>query len=208
MIFELPILRFEKDALEPYISAHTIEFHYNKYFRYYVNKVNILLDEFQLTTLSLEAIMKRYAKRRGILFYSVAQVWNHSFYFEQLSPTPKTMPEGNLLSAINKSFDSFTEFKHKFDKAVISFCGSGNTWLSQKEDETLIITQETNAGNPFTKNYKPLLMCDVWEHAYYFDYPCRKADYVYNFWNILDWDVIEKRFDSKKLSVERFNAQI
>jgi Fe-Mn family superoxide dismutase len=196
MIFELPILRFEKDALEPYISAKTIELHYNKLFRYYVNNVNTLLDEFQLTTLSLETVMKKYSKQGGVLFYNVAQVWNHSFYFEQLSSTPKTMPEGNLLSAINKSFDSFTEFKHRFDKAVISFWGSGNAWLSQKEDGTLIITQEINERNPLTKNHKPLMICDIWEHAYYFDYPCRKADYIHNFWNIFDWDMIEKRFDS------------
>ncbi|MDR2127367.1 MAG: superoxide dismutase [Prevotellaceae bacterium] len=195
MIFELPILRFEKDALEPYLSVQTIEFHYDKLFRYYVNNVNILVDEFQLVTISLQDIIKKYAKRNGVLFYNVAQVWNHAFYFEQLFPTPKTMPEGNLLSAINKSFGSLEEFKHIFDKAVISLWGSGSAWLSQTEDGTLIITKEPNAGNPLTKNNKPLLMCDVWEHAYYLDYPCRKADYIYNFWNILDWNVIEKRFD-------------
>jgi Fe-Mn family superoxide dismutase len=194
MIFELPILRFEKDALEPYISAQTIEFHYYKLFRYYVNNVNTLLDEFQLVKFGLRSIIKNHARQGGILFYNVAQVWNHTFYFEQLSPTPKTMPEGNLLLAINKSFDSFTEFKHKFDKAVISLWGSGNVWLSQKDDGTLIITQEFNEGNPLTKNHSPLIICDVWEHAYYLDYPCRKADYIYNFWNILDWDIIEKRF--------------
>ncbi|MDR0754781.1 MAG: superoxide dismutase [Prevotellaceae bacterium] len=195
MILELPILRFGKNALEPYISAQTIEFHYDKLFRYYINNVNILLDEFQLVRFGLRTIIKKYAKQGGILFYNVAQVWNHTFYFEQLSPTPKTMPEGNLLLAINKSFDSVAEFKHKFDKAVISFWGSGNVWLSQKDDGTLLITQELNEGNPLTKDYKPLLICDVWEHAYYLDYPCRKTDYIYNFWNILDWDIIEKRFD-------------
>ncbi|MDR2651449.1 MAG: superoxide dismutase [Prevotellaceae bacterium] len=195
MIFELPMLRFEKDALEPHISAQTIELHYDKVFRYHLDNVNRLIDEFQLVELSLQTIIKKFAKQNGALFYSAAQVLNHMFYFEQLFPTPKIMPEGNLLLAINKSFGSIDEFKHKFDKAVISFIGSGHTWLSQKEDDTLIITQEANAGNPIIKNYKPLLVCDVWEHAYYLDYPCRKADYVSNFWKVLDWDIIEKRFN-------------
>ncbi|MDR1552988.1 MAG: superoxide dismutase [Prevotellaceae bacterium] len=195
MIFELPMLRYEKDALEPYISAQTMELHYEKLFRFHVNCFNRLTDDFQVVNTNLSAIIKKFAKQNSVLYYTAAQVLNHMLYFGQLSPTPKITPEGNLLSTINKSFGSIGEFKHKFDKAVISFIGSGNTWLSQKEDGTLIITQEANAGNPITKNYKPLLICDVWEHAYYFDYPCRKADYVSSFWNILDWAVIEKRFD-------------
>ncbi|MDR0421368.1 MAG: superoxide dismutase [Prevotellaceae bacterium] len=195
MIFELPILRFEQNALEPYISARTMEFHYGQVFHFHVNNVNRLVDEFNFVTASLLSIIQ---KKSGCpaLFYNAAQVWNHAFYFEQLSPTPKIMPGGNLLLEINRSFGSVDEFKNEFDKASLSIFGSGNTWLSQKENGTLIITQELNAENPMTKNCKPLLVCDMWEHAYFIDYQCRRADYLSGFWKILDWDVIEKRFNN------------
>jgi Fe-Mn family superoxide dismutase len=195
MIFELPILNFEKNALEPHISAQTIEFHYGKLFRVYLINVNGLMDGLNIVTADLASIIKESPDTNGVLFRNAAQVWNHSFYFEQLSSTPKTMPEGNLLLAITKSFGSFEEFKSLFEKAAISLFGSGWAWLSQKEDGSLVITQEMNAGNPLRMNCKPLITCDVWEHAYYLDYQCRRVDYIANFWNVFDWSVIEKRFD-------------
>ncbi|MDR1983624.1 MAG: superoxide dismutase [Prevotellaceae bacterium] len=196
MIFELPVLNFEKDALEPHISARTIEFHYGKQFRLHINNLNALIDGMRITSVDLTTLIKESVDCSGVLFCNAAQVWNHRFYFEQLSPKPKTMPEGNLFSAINKTFGSFEEFKNRFDKAAISLFGSGYAWLSQKDDGNLIITQELNAGNPIRKNYKPLLTCDVWEHAYYLDYQCRRVDYISNFWNVLDWNVIEKRIEN------------
>ncbi|MDR1197900.1 MAG: superoxide dismutase [Prevotellaceae bacterium] len=194
MIFELPILKFEHDALEPYISARSIELHYGKVFRFYVNNVNRLMDEFKLTTGLLSIIKNRLGC--PALYYNASEVWNHEFYFEQLSPSPKTMPEGNLLLEINRAFGSIDEFKNEFDRISISIFGSGYTWLSQQEDGTLIITQEANAKNPIIRNCKPLLSCDLWEHAYFVDYQCRRADYIANLWNIIDWDVIERRFDN------------
>ncbi|MDR3226579.1 MAG: superoxide dismutase [Prevotellaceae bacterium] len=197
MIFELPILNFEKNALEPHISAQTIEFHYGKILRAHLTNLNGLIDGLKIVTADLASIIKEYPDTNGVLFRSAAQVWNHSFYFEQLSPTSKAkaMPEGNLLLAINESFGSFEEFKILFEKAAISLFGSGWAWLSQKKDGNLVITQETNAGNPMRMNCKPLITCDVWEHSYFLDYQCRRVDYIANFWNVFDWSVIEKRFE-------------
>jgi Fe-Mn family superoxide dismutase len=153
------------------------------------------MDEFNLVTTGLLPIIKNHSGCPA-LYYNAAEAWNHEFYFEQLSPSPKAVPKGNLLLGINRSFGSVDEFKNEFDRVSISIFGSGYTWLSQQEDGTLIITLEANAESPIIRNCKPLMVCDLWEHAYFIDYQCRRADYVSNFWNILDWDVIEKRFDN------------
>ena len=195
MRFELPILPFETNALEPHISAATIELHYKKMLRFHINNLNGFMDGMKMARTDLKIIIKKESDTNGIFYRNAAQIWNHSFYFEQLSPKPKLMPEGKLLLAIEKSFGSFDDFKTDFDKAAISLFGSGWAWLSQKENGNLVITQEINAGNPMRKNYKPLITCDVWEHAYYLDYHCRRVDYIANFWMVFDWNVIEKRFE-------------
>lgn len=191
MKFELPILDFEHNALEPYISARTIEFHYGKHLRVYVNNLNSFIDGTKFANVDLRTIIK---ESSGILFNNAAQVWNHIFYFEQLSGTPKKMPENGLLDAINQAFGSYDDFKLEFDKKTISLFGSGWSWLSIDNAGNLAISQTSNAENPITANHQPLLTCDVWEHAYYIDYQNRRVDYVTGFWNVMDWNVIEKRF--------------
>lgn len=191
MKWELPALPFKAEELAPNISKQTIEFHYGKHHQAYVNNLNGFVEGTKFANSTLEDIIKNSS---GALFNNAAQVWNHTFYFEQFSAKAKQNPEGNLLDAIVRDFGSFDEFKDQFDKAAISLFGSGWVWLSQNNDGKLIITQESNAGTPITKNEKPLLTCDVWEHAYYLDYQNRRADYIKGFWNILDWNVIEQRF--------------
>lgn len=191
MKHELPQLSYALDALVSVISPKTMEFHYGKHHQAYVNNLNSLIPGTRFEHASLEEIIK---EADGGIFNNGAQVWNHTFYFESFSASPKTKPEGELLAAIEGAFGSFDEFKSKFSSAAVTLFGSGWAWLVIDTDGKLAITQESNAGNPIRKNQKPLLTCDVWEHAYYLDYQNRRPDYVQAFWNIVDWKVIEDRF--------------
>jgi Fe-Mn family superoxide dismutase len=191
MTFTLKELPYEKTALEPFISAKTLEFHYGKHHQAYVNNLNNLIvgTEFENET-SLEEIIK---KSKGGIFNNAAQVWNHSFYWNQFCKEGKKKPEGKLLSLIEDAFGSFEKFVEEFNKASATLFGSGWSWLVLNGEGKLEITQESNAGNPMTSGLKPLLTCDVWEHAYYIDYQNKRPDYIANFWEILDWSVIENR---------------
>jgi Fe-Mn family superoxide dismutase len=191
MAFELPRLPYKTDALVPFISAETLEFHYGKHHQAYVNNLNGLVPGTEYENSDLESIIK---KAEGPVFNNAAQVWNHTFYFESFSKTGKKLPSGPLADEINRSFGSFESFRELFTKSAATLFGSGWAWLAKKDDGTLQILQESNAGNPLRKGLKPLLTCDMWEHAYYIDYRNRRPDYIKSFWEIIDWDIISMRY--------------
>lgn len=190
MTIELPKLPYAIDALEPYISKQTIEFHYGKHHQAYVNNLNSLIPGTAFENASLE---KMVLEAEGGIFNNAAQVWNHTFYFQSFSNAGIKEPAGALADAINRDFGSFEGFKEQFTKAAVTLFGSGWAWLVKNADGKLSIVQESNAGNPMRKQQMPLLTCDVWEHAYYLDYQNRRADYVQGFWKLIDWSVIGKR---------------
>ena len=185
-------LPFEADALNPVISRETIDFHHGKHLAAYVNNLNALLPGSGFEEATLIEIV---CKATGGILNNAGQILNHELYFGQFSGKPaKTEPAGKLAEAIERDFDSFTAFKEAFQKAGATLFGSGWVWLSADKEEKLVITQETNAANPVQKGLKPLLTFDVWEHAYYLDYQNRRPDHLSALWQIIDWDVIEKRY--------------
>ncbi len=190
MSIELPALPYAKDALEPVISAKTLEFHYGKHHQSYVDKLNKLLPGSDFVNADLETIVK---KAKGGIFNNGAQVWNHTFYFTSFSPDPKEEPEGKLRALIDRDFGSLDQFKGAFEKDAAALFGSGWAWLVIDEAEKLSIITTSNADNPIRDGLKPLLTADVWEHAYYLDYQNRRPEYLGNFWKVLDWQVVEER---------------
>jgi superoxide dismutase, Fe-Mn family len=191
MIHQLPSLKYDLDALAPLISRQTLEFHYGKHHQAYVNNLNNLIKGSNFEKSNLETIIK---EADGGIYNNAAQIWNHSFYFETFSPNGKHEPSGELANHIVKVFGSIAEFKEKFSKAAATLFGSGWAWLVKKNDRGLEIIQTSNAGCPVKDGFKPLLTCDVWEHAYYLDYQNRRPDYIEAFWKIVDWKVVESRF--------------
>ena len=191
MAFKLPELPYAVNALEPVISEKTINFHYGKHHQAYVNNVNNLIEGTEFENASLEEIIK---KADGGIFNNGAQVWNHTFYFMQFSPDGKKEPVGELKAAIDAKYGSFDAFKQAFSKAAATLFGSGWAWLVVNAANELEIVQTSNAGNPMRDGLKPLLTCDVWEHAYYLDKQNARPKYIEEFWTILDWEVISKRF--------------
>ena len=190
MAFTLNELPYRQDALAPFISEETIEFHHGKHHQAYVNNLNALLPGTPFEKSYLEDIIK---KAEGALFNNAAQAWNHTFYFESFSPGGSKQPAGKLAECINSDFGSFDSFKEHFTRAAMSLFGAGWTWLVIDHDCKLQIIQESNAGNPMRKSLKPVLTCDVWEHAYYIDYRNRRADYIKAFWEIIDWNKVAGR---------------
>ncbi|HAH23326.1 MAG TPA: superoxide dismutase [Prolixibacteraceae bacterium] len=191
MSFKLPALPYAQDALEPYISRQTLEFHYGKHHQAYVTNVNNLIVGTEFEDATLEAIIK---KAEGGIFNNAAQVFNHTFYFDQFSPKPKEVPEGRLKAAIDVTFGSLDAFKEAFNKAATTLFGSGWAWLVKTADGKLAIVQTSNAGNPLRDGSTPLLTCDVWEHAYYLDKQNLRAAYIADFWKVLDWKIVDGRF--------------
>jgi Fe-Mn family superoxide dismutase len=185
MAFELPALPYARDALAPHISPETIEFHYGKHHQTYVTNLNNLVPGTEFESMSLEEIVK---KSSGGIFNNAAQVWNHTFYWHSLSPTGGGEPTGRLAEAITKSFGSFAAFKEEFTKVALGTFGSGWAWLVERPDGSLGIVSTSNAATPLTGPDRPLLTCDVWEHAYYVDYRNARAKYVEAFWNLVNWD--------------------
>ncbi len=190
MAFELPELPYAMDALEPFISKQTLEFHYGKHHQAYVNNLNNLVPGTEFEGKSLEDIIKTSS---GGVFNNGAQVWNHTFYWNCLNPNGGGAPTGTVEDAIVETFGSFDEFKDKFSKAAATLFGSGWAWLVKKADGKLEIIQESNAGNPLTDGHTPILTCDVWEHAYYLDKQNRRPDYISDFWNLVDWNAVKNR---------------
>jgi Fe-Mn family superoxide dismutase len=191
MAFELPKLPYAPDALVPHISVETLEYHHGKHHQAYINNLNGLLPGTEFEKADLETII---LKAEGGIFNNAAQIWNHTFYFESFSKNGNRIPQGKLAEGINESFGSFDAFKEQFSKSAATLFGAGWAWLVKKDDGILQIVQESNAGNPLKRGLKPLLTCDVWEHAYYIDYRNRRPDYIKSFWEIIDWDIIGKRW--------------
>ena len=190
--FELMALPYAVEALEPVISKQTLEFHHGKHLAGYVNNLNGLLPGSGFEEMTLEEIV---CKATGGILNNAGQILNHNLYFGQFA-APKTdnAPKGKLAEAIARDFGSFDAFKEAFQKGGATLFGSGWVWLSADQEGKLVITQETNAANPVQKGLKPLLTFDVWEHAYYLDYQNRRPDHLAALWQIIDWEVIEKRY--------------
>ncbi|PCH60748.1 MAG: superoxide dismutase [Fe] [Gammaproteobacteria bacterium] len=186
MAHELPALPYALDALAPHISAETLEIHHGKHHATYVTNLNNLVTGTEYEGLSLEEIITK--APTGGIFNNAAQIWNHSFYWNCLSPTGGGEPTGAVADAINATFGSFAEFKEQFSKTCITTFGSGWGWLVKNSDGSLALVSTSNAGNPLTEGQTPILTCDVWEHAYYVDYRNRRPDYVAAFWNLVNWD--------------------
>jgi len=191
MKFSLPELPYAHNALEPVITEKTIAFHYGKHHLTYVNNLNGLVEGTEFADADLETIVK---KSEGPIFNNAAQIWNHNFYFLSLTPTKGTAPSAKLAKAIDEAFGSFDEFKKQFGQAAITVFGSGWAWLVKDSEGKLSIVKESNAGNPLTRGFIPLLTFDVWEHAYYIDYQNRRADYVAALWDLVNWDAVSERY--------------
>lgn len=190
--FAMPALPYAKNALAPHISAETIDYHYGKHLQTYVNNLNNLVDGGEFAVASLEEIVRRAS---GPLFNNAAQTWNHTLYFLSLSPTPQTRPTGKLAAAIERDFGGFEKFVEQFTKSALGLFGSGWTWLAtDKPGGKLEIINAPNAGNPLAEGKHPLMVIDVWEHAYYIDHRNARAASVEAFWKILDWRVAEERY--------------
>jgi Fe-Mn family superoxide dismutase len=189
-MIELKKLPYEMNALEPYISAKTVEFHYTKHHQGYVNKLNSLIEGTEYADKSLEEIVK---SSQGGIFNNAAQVWNHTFYWDGFSANPQHIPTGKLAEMINAKWGSFEKFKEEFTNAATGLFGSAWAWLVIDANGELKIMGTSNAGTPVTTGEKPLLTADVWEHAYYLDYQNLRPNYLANFWNLVDWKKIEER---------------
>ncbi|PZN72289.1 MAG: superoxide dismutase [Fe] [Candidatus Methylumidiphilus alinenensis] len=191
MTHVLPPLPYEKNALEPHISAETLEFHYGKHHQTYVTNLNNLIAGTEFENLSLDEIVK---KATGGIFNNAAQVWNHTFYWHSLSPNGGGEPTGALADAIIKTFGSFEKFKEDFSKTAITTFGSGWAWLVKNADGSLALVSTSNAATPLTAGQTPLLTIDVWEHAYYVDYRNLRPKYVEAFWSLVNWDFATNNF--------------
>ncbi len=182
----LPELPYAKDALEPHISSETLDFHYGKHHATYVVKLNGLIEGTEFSDSSLEEIVTKASA--GPVFNNAAQIWNHTFYWNSLSPNGGGGPSGDLLEAINKAFGSVDAFKEQFTDSAVNNFGSSWTWLVKNSDGSLAIVNTSNAACPLTDGATPLLTCDLWEHAYYIDYRNVRPDYLKAYWSLVNWD--------------------
>lgn len=189
--FTLLAIPFLQDALEPHISKTTIEFHYGKHHQTYVDNLNKLIIGTEFENSDLEHIV---INANGGIFNNAAQVWNHNFYWNCLTPKSTLKPEGKLMEAIVEEFGSFEQFKEKFTNSAVTLFGSGWAWLVKNQEGKLEIIQTSNAENPMRQGKKPLLVCDVWEHAYYLDKQNRRPAYLESYWQIVDWKKVEERY--------------
>lgn len=189
MTHVMPQLAYGLDALSPYMSKETLEFHYGKHLQTYVDNLNKLIPGTPYEDMPLEEILK---KAEGGIFNNAAQAWNHTFFFQSLTPGQSDMP-AKLVEALTESFGSVDTFKELFTKAALGLFGSGWVWLVMDKEHKLSIVQESNAGNPLTKGLTPVMVIDVWEHAYYIDYRNRRTAYIEAFWKVVDWNVVAGR---------------
>lgn len=191
-IYTLPELPYAPDALAPAISSETVDYHYGKHERTYIDNLNAMIKGTDFEDMELEEIIR---KSEGALFNNASQAWNHIFYFFTFSPHGSHEPSGELRKAIDLQFGSFEKFKKDFVDAGVKIFGSGWVWLCCDEEGKLMIVQKSNAGSPLTDGLVPLLVFDVWEHAYYLDYQNRRAEALDRLWMIVDWDVVSSRYE-------------
>lgn len=189
----LPELPYALDALAPAMSADTLNYHYGKHLQTYLDNVNRMIEGTPFADMKLKDMI---TKAQGALYNNAAQAFNHIIFFKQLTPTPTTISP-LLTQALVAQFGSVDAFKSEFSNAAAALFGSGWVWLALDANNVLQIVPEPNAGNPITRNMRPLMCIDVWEHAYYLDYQNRRGDYIKNFWNLVNWDYIEKRMQDK-----------
>ncbi|WP_429497585.1 superoxide dismutase [Robbsia andropogonis] len=191
MEHQLPPLPYAKDALQPHMSAETLEYHYGKHHQTYVTNLNKLIPDTEFESLTLEEIVK---KSSGGVFNNAAQIWNHTFFWNCLSPNGGGAPTGALADAITAKWGSYDKFKEAFAAAAAANFGSGWTWLVKKADGSVDIVSTSNAATPLTSDAKALLTIDVWEHAYYIDHRNSRPNFLAAFWNIVNWDFAAKNF--------------
>ena len=192
MAFELPALPYAKDALAPHISAETLEYQYGKHHKTYVDKLNGLVPGTEYEGKSLEDIIKTSS---GGVFNNAAQIWNHTFYWNCLSPNGGGEATGAVAEAINKAFGSFDKFKEEFTNSAINNFGSAWTWLVKKADGSVAIVNTSNAQTPLTDaSVKAILTVDVWEHAYYIDYRNSRPNYLNAFWSLVNWEFVNAKY--------------
>lgn len=184
----LPALPYAKDALAPHISAETLEFHHGKHHQAYVTNLNNLIKGTEYENLDLEAIVKK--APAGGVYNNSAQVWNHTFFWNCLSPNGGGEPSGALADAIKAKWGSYDDFKKAFQASAVGNFGSGWTWLVKKADGSVDIVNMGAAGTPLTTGDTALLCIDVWEHAYYIDYRNVRPDYLAGFWALVNWDFV------------------
>ena len=189
----LPELPYALDALAPAMSADTLNYHYGKHLQTYLDNVNRMIEGTPFADMKLKDMI---TKAQGALYNNAAQAFNHIIFFKQLTPTPTTISP-LLTQALVARFGSVDAFKSEFSNAAAALFGSGWVWLALDANNVLQIVPEPNAGNPITRNMRPLMCIDVWEHAYYLDYQNRRGDYIKNFWNLVNWDYIEKGMQDK-----------
>jgi superoxide dismutase, Fe-Mn family len=189
MEHKLPELPYSKEALAPHISAETMEYHYGKHHKSYVTKLNKLIKGTKFENMELVEIIKN---AEADIFNNAAQTWNHSFFWNCLSPKGGGYPGGKIIELINKKWESFDKFKETFTKSATSNFGSGWTWLVQNQQGEVEIISTSNADNPIKHDLKALLTIDVWEHAYYIDYRNARADFVEAYWNLVNWDFVNQ----------------
>lgn len=194
MTHSLPALPYEMEALAPHMSRETLEYHYGKHLKTYIDNLNNLIVGTPFAEMPLEEIC---VKAEGPIFNNGAQAWNHIFFFNSLTPASQGAPTGALAAAIDRDFGSLEAFKEQFGKAATSLFGSGWVWLCSDKAGKLSIVAESNAGNPLKKGLTPLLCIDVWEHAYYIDYRNSRSEFIKNFWELVNWKVVEQRYTEK-----------
>lgn len=187
----LPALPYALDALAPLISKETLEFHHGKHHQTYVTNLNNLVKGTEFETMSLEEIIK---KSSAGMFNNAAQIWNHTFYWNSLAPNAGGEPTGALGTAINAKWGSFDAFKEAFNKSAAGNFGSSWTWLVKKADGSLDIVNTSNAATPMTGTDKPLITCDLWEHAYYIDYRNSRPNYLASYWKLVNWQFASANF--------------
>lgn len=189
MEHQLPPLPYSKEALEPHISAETLEFHHGKHHAAYVKKLNELIKGTSFENMSLEGIIR---DAEGPLFNNAAQHWNHSFFWKCLTPKSRGLSDGKLAEMINRKWDDFETFKKAFEEKALANFGSGWTWLILDRKGKLDIINTANADTPIAGNKIPLLTLDVWEHAYYIDYRNSRNEFIAAFWNLVNWDFVNE----------------
>ena len=191
MFYELPQLPYANDALAPVISEQTIEYHYGKHEKTYIENLNRLIKGTEFEDMELEDVI---VQADGPVYNNASQAWNHIFYFFSFSPDGGGEPDGELGEAIKTQYGSFEEFQSEFENAEVKVFGSGWVWLSRDNNGLLHITSGGNAYNPLTEGLTPILTFDVWEHAYYLDYQNRRAEALHRLWEIIDWDIVGSRY--------------
>ncbi len=194
MLHEMPLLPYGKAELSPKMSEETMEFHYGKHLQTYVDNLNKLIQGTPFESMTLEDIVR---KSEGSVLNNAAQVWNHTFFFRSLTPKPKPM-SSQLKTLLERNFGSLENFRVQFEKAATTLFGSGWVWLVRNSQNEMMIVSEGNAGNPMRDGLTPVLVIDVWEHAYYIDYRNRRAEYIKAVWDLIDWEVVADRCAHKR----------